>query len=83
MEDVLDYIGAHRDEAVADLRTLLRQPSISAQDIGLEPCAVLSGFGAPENNLHAPNENMPVDRYLQGIAYAAAIMEEYGAEPEK
>ena len=39
--------------------------------------AVLSGFGAPENNLHAPNENMPVERYLQGIQYAAAIMHEY------
>lgn len=42
--------------------------------------AVLSGFGAPENNLHAPNENMPVDRYLQGIQYAAAIMHEYAEE---
>ena len=40
--------------------------------------AVLSGFGAPDNNLHAPNENMPVDRYIQGIEYAAAIFEEYG-----
>jgi len=32
--------------------------------------AVLSGFGAAENNLHAPNENMPVSRYLQGIEFA-------------
>ncbi len=39
--------------------------------------AVLSGFGAPENNLHAPNENMPVERFVQGIKYAAAIMHEY------
>ena len=39
--------------------------------------AVLSGFGAPENNLHAPNENMPVVRYVQGMKYAAAIMHEY------
>ncbi|UCH27456.1 MAG: M20/M25/M40 family metallo-hydrolase [Trueperaceae bacterium] len=44
--------------------------------------AVLSGFGAPENNLHAPNENMPVDRYIQGIEYAATIMEEYASEVE-
>ena len=42
--------------------------------------AVLSGFGAPDNNLHAPNENMPIDRYMQGIEYAAAIFEEYGKE---
>ena len=39
--------------------------------------AVLSGFGAPDNNLHAPNENMPIDRYIQGIEYAATIFEEY------
>ncbi|MBX2998017.1 MAG: hypothetical protein KF893_05855 [Caldilineaceae bacterium] len=25
--------------------------------------AVMGGFGAAENNLHAPNENMPVDRF--------------------
>ncbi|MEM6428264.1 MAG: M20/M25/M40 family metallo-hydrolase [Deinococcota bacterium] len=44
--------------------------------------AVLSGFGAPDNNLHAPNENMPIDRYLQGIEYAARIMANYALEPE-
>lgn len=39
--------------------------------------AVLSGFGAAENNLHAPNENMPIDRYIQGIKYAATIFDEF------
>jgi acetylornithine deacetylase/succinyl-diaminopimelate desuccinylase-like protein len=39
--------------------------------------AVLSGFGAPDNNLHAPNENMPVDRYQQGIKFAATIFQEF------
>ena len=39
--------------------------------------AVLSGFGAPENNLHGPNENMPITRFIQGIKYAAAIFHEY------
>jgi acetylornithine deacetylase/succinyl-diaminopimelate desuccinylase-like protein len=39
--------------------------------------AVLSGFGAAENNLHAPNENMPIERYLQGIKFAATIFEEF------
>ena len=43
--------------------------------------AVLSGFGAPDNNLHAPNENMPISRYIQGIKYAATIMAEYAAAP--
>ncbi len=39
--------------------------------------AVFSGFGAAENNLHGPNENMPIARYLRGIKYAAAIYREY------
>ena len=43
--------------------------------------AVLSGFGAPDNNLHAPDENMPVARYHQGMAYAARIMDEYARQP--
>lgn len=41
--------------------------------------AVLSGFGAADNNLHAPNENMPIDRYLQGIKFAATIFQEFAA----
>jgi len=38
---------------------------------------VLSGFGAPENKLHAPNENMPIERYIQGIKFAATIFQEF------
>lgn len=41
--------------------------------------AVLSGFGAPENNLHAPNENMPIARYIQGVKFAAAIFDQFAA----
>ncbi len=147
MQDIYDYIDAHAGRAVADLQNLLRQPSVSAQNIGLDECAellrrqivehgfddieilvhtarknpyktpvreaisratiraagqvfgeqpvvmgvsiqgiikihvphpaVLSGFGAPENNLHAPNENMPVARYIQGIKFAATIFDEF------
>lgn len=41
--------------------------------------AVMSGFGAAENNLHAPNENMPITRYIQGIKYAATIFDEFAS----
>lgn len=41
------------------------------------PC-VLTGFANPGCNLHAPDENIHVDRYIQGIKYAAAIMEHFG-----
>ena len=39
--------------------------------------AVLSGFGPAENNLHAPNENMPIERYIQGVKFAATIFQEF------
>ncbi len=41
MKDVHDWIDAHADECVADLQRLVRQPSVSAQDIGLRDCAEL------------------------------------------
>jgi acetylornithine deacetylase/succinyl-diaminopimelate desuccinylase-like protein len=41
--------------------------------------AVLAGFSDPDCRLHAPNENIPVDRLLNGIKFAATIMEEYAA----
>ena len=42
------------------------------------PC-VLTGFANPGCNLHAPDENIHVDKYIQGIKYAAAIMEHFGS----
>jgi acetylornithine deacetylase/succinyl-diaminopimelate desuccinylase-like protein len=39
--------------------------------------AVLAGFADPDCRLHAPNENMPVERFIKGIKFAATIMEEY------
>ena len=41
LQKVFEYIDAHAEQAVADLQTLLRQPSISAQHVGLDPCADL------------------------------------------
>lgn len=41
LQAVFDWIDAHADECVADLQELVRQPSISAQGIGLEACADL------------------------------------------
>jgi acetylornithine deacetylase/succinyl-diaminopimelate desuccinylase-like protein len=38
---------------------------------------VITGFGPPHSNLHAPNENMPVSSYIRGIKYAAAIFESF------
>ena len=41
------------------------------------PC-VLMGFGLPEDNLHAPNENFPIACYLNGARAAAAFLGEMG-----
>jgi acetylornithine deacetylase/succinyl-diaminopimelate desuccinylase-like protein len=43
------------------------------------PC-VLTGFANPGANLHAPNENIHLDKYIKGIKYAAAIMEQFGKQ---
>jgi acetylornithine deacetylase/succinyl-diaminopimelate desuccinylase-like protein len=42
------------------------------------PC-VLMGFGLPGDNLHAPNENFPIDCYLGGAKAAAAYLDEVGS----
>ena len=41
MQDIYEYIEAHADEAVRDLQELVRQPSVSAQGVGLRACATL------------------------------------------
>ena len=41
------------------------------------PC-VLTGFASAGANLHAPDENISIESYIQGIKYAATIMDEFG-----
>ncbi len=41
MKDIFQYIEAHRDRFIRELLTFLRQPSISAQGVGLTECAEL------------------------------------------
>ncbi len=41
MQDIYDWIDANAAEAIADLQELVRQPSISAQKVGLEECCEL------------------------------------------
>jgi acetylornithine deacetylase/succinyl-diaminopimelate desuccinylase-like protein len=41
MEQVFRYIDDHANEYIERLRTLLRQPSVAAQNQGMEPCAQL------------------------------------------
>ncbi|MFZ8940430.1 MAG: M20/M25/M40 family metallo-hydrolase [Gemmobacter sp.] len=41
MQAIYDWIDAHAEECIADLQAFVRQPSVSAQDIGLRECATL------------------------------------------
>src|SRR5437762_9284905 len=41
LEQVWDYVDRHADEMLEQLKTLVRQPSISAQDVGVRECAEL------------------------------------------
>lgn len=43
----------------------------------VEMPVVITGFGPANSNLHAPNENMPVDYFIRGIKFSAAIMESF------
>ena len=36
-----------------------------------------AGTGYADSKGHAPNENMPIERYLQGIKFAATIFQEF------
>ena len=38
---VLQYVNTHMDDLISDLQTLIRQPSVSAKNEGIEECAIL------------------------------------------
>ena len=59
MRDVYQYIDDHRDEILADFFTFLRQPSISAQKIGLDECCDLLMRLMAKDGL--PVRKMPVE----------------------
>ncbi len=76
-EDISQAIIAAATEVYGELPVV---NGVSAEGAILQhvwiPC-VLTGFANPGANLHAPDENIHVDKYLQGIKYAAAIMEHF------
>lgn len=60
-ERVHRYIDKHRDESLEVLKTLIRQPSISAQDVGVKECArllagIMRGFGIPSEVIETPTQ---------------------------
>ena len=41
VKKTLDFVAKHMPDLLKDLQTLIRQPSISAKNEGIEECAVL------------------------------------------
>lgn len=77
-EDISQAIIAAATEVYGELPVV---NGVSAEGAILRhvwiPC-VLTGFANPGANLHAPDENIHLDKYISGIKYAAAIMEHFG-----
>jgi acetylornithine deacetylase/succinyl-diaminopimelate desuccinylase-like protein len=77
-EDISQAIIAAANEVYGELPVV---NGVSAEGAILRhvwiPC-VLTGFANTGANLHAPDENIHLDKYIQGIKYAAAIMEHFG-----
>jgi acetylornithine deacetylase/succinyl-diaminopimelate desuccinylase-like protein len=48
----------------------------------LELTSILMGFGLPDENAHAPNENLDLENFLHGVRTAAHFYSEYAAESE-
>ena len=48
------------------------------QELGLK--SILLGFGLGADNIHAPNENYRIDRFLKGIETAVAFFQHYGKQ---
>ena len=56
MKDIYDYIDKNAQEYIADLQSLIQQPSVSAQNIGLQECA-----NFVKNAMH--KDNLPAELY--------------------
>ena len=59
MKDIYDYIDNNAQEFIQDLQSLIQQPSISAQNIGLEECAEFVKKAMHKDDLPAELYDIP------------------------
>ncbi|MGH7263122.1 MAG: M20/M25/M40 family metallo-hydrolase, partial [Candidatus Rokuibacteriota bacterium] len=87
MKDVFQYVEANRDRFIAELLTLLRQPSISAQSVGVTECAELvrrfvSEAGAQARLIPTPGYPVVYGQVLApGAARTVLIYGHYDVQP--
>ena len=87
MQDIFQYVEQNRERFLAELFTLLRQPSISAQNVGVSECAHLLKFqmeaiGIPARVL--PTAGHPVvfgELKAPGAARTLLIYGHYDVQP--
>ena len=59
MKDIYEYIDRNVEEYVSDLQSLIKKPSVSAQNIGLEECANFVKDAMHKDNLPAELYEIP------------------------
>lgn len=87
IERVHQYIEAHRDTALELLKTLIRQPSISAQDRGVKECArlladVLRDLGIAAEVVETPTQPVVLGELRRDpAAYTLLVYGHYDVQP--
>lgn len=87
MNDIFQYIEAHRDRFIRELLTLLRQPSISAQNVGVTECAelvrrLMSEVGAEARLIPTPGYPVAYGRVTApGARRTVLIYGHYDVQP--
>ncbi len=81
------FIDGHRDESLEILKTLIRQPSISAQDKGVKECArllagIMQTFGIPSEVIETPTQPVVYGEVLKDPgAYTLLLYGHYDVQP--
>ncbi|HET7093748.1 MAG TPA: M20/M25/M40 family metallo-hydrolase, partial [Thermomicrobiales bacterium] len=87
LSDVYAWIDAHADESIANLQTLLRQPSVAAQGVGMAETAtlveaMLDGIGADVRQVDVPGGYPVVYAELPGAtAKTLSFYNHYDVQP--
>ena len=84
---VHEYIDEHRHESLEILKTLIRQPSISAQDAGVKECAqllagLLTDFGIPAEIISTPTQPVVYGEIIKAPnAFTLLLYGHYDVQP--
>ena len=81
------YIDAHREDSLGILKTLIRQPSISAQNTGVKECAqvligIMRDLGVPAEVIQTPTQPVVLGELRRDPkAYTLLLYGHYDVQP--